>query len=171
MTLLRTTFVSLTLALAASGVCDETADLEAAEAEPEPIEEVIVYGEMNLVQLRFEVYRAEETFFDVFNSLNTISDFEVDCDFKVSLQTRRRTHECTPRYYRRLEAANARSTMLDGGFSVSLSDHDTVKQVERKKEQMVDEMLKILIENPELQTAFNDLTKARSAYENRRQEP
>ena len=157
-------------------MCDESSSAKAQNPDPGPeqveeIEEIIVYGEMNLVQLRHEVYRAEETFFDVFNSLNTISDFDVKCDFKVSLQTRRRTHECTPRYYRRLEAANMRSTMLNGGFSASLADHDTVKQVERKKAQMVEEMLKTLIENPELQEAFKDLAKARGAYEDRRNRP
>ena len=54
---------------------------------------------------------------------------------------------------------------------MSLSDHDTVKQVERKKAQMVEEMLKILVGNPELQEAFNDLANARGAYENRRKQP
>ena len=92
MTLIRASFIALALAFSAAGICDEPSESEATEPEPEQIEEIIVYGAMNQVQLRYEVYRAEETFFDVFNTLNTISDFEVDCDFKVSLQTRRRHH-------------------------------------------------------------------------------
>jgi len=56
--------------------------------------------------------------------------------------------------------------MLSGGWSPTVSDRDTVKQVERKKKMMIEEMLKILTENPEFRETFNELANARKAYEN-----
>ena len=167
MTLFRTSFIALTFALSASGSCDEPTGVDAQEQKPGDIEEIVVYGEPNVVQLRYAMYRAEEAFFDVFNSLNTIKDFKVKCDYRVSLETRRRVHLCLPRFYLRNEAAVTRATMIENSFALELADQDAVKTTDRRKRQMVEELQRILSQHPELQEAYHEVVRTHGAYESR----
>ena len=42
-------------------------------------EEIIVYGKTSVIILQNALYRAEESFFDMFNALNSDDLFDVDC--------------------------------------------------------------------------------------------
>ena len=60
-------------------------DEQEADADiPEVIDEIVVYGEMSLIQLRREWVRAEENLFEVFNELNSDDESERErrCDGK-----------------------------------------------------------------------------------------
>ena len=57
--------IVLMLALVPVGTCQTTAAEDSAAESSEPLEEIIVYGERNLIHLRQEVYAAEENFFAV----------------------------------------------------------------------------------------------------------
>jgi hypothetical protein len=74
-----TTAAVLLFALAPLGTCMSA---PAQQVEPEPaetIEEIVVYGNKSLVQLRLELYKAEDAVFDLFNSLNSDDEFDVHC--------------------------------------------------------------------------------------------
>ena len=57
-------------------IVSETVEQESSET----IEEIVVYGDKPLHALRREVYRVEESFFDLYSSLNQDDDFDVRCD-------------------------------------------------------------------------------------------
>jgi hypothetical protein len=145
-----------------SEVTDEESQREDAISSPEVIEEIFVYGEMNVIQLRNTMYRVEEQFLDTFNSLTTEPDFKFKCDWKVSLATRRRSHVCRPRYHERNEAAATRGMRMSG---MLLADHEGIKLNRKMDEKLVNEMLTLLSENPELMDAYRELDRVRDAYE------
>jgi len=87
------TFV-LIFALAPVGVC-QTDPVEEAEPESsEAIDEITVYGKQSISELRREIYKAEENFFDVFNSLNQDFEYDVNCYYEVPTGTHIRRHVC-----------------------------------------------------------------------------
>jgi len=162
MALLRTSFATIVLTLPAVGFSDELPEAEALDPEPKRIEEIIVYGEMNVVQLRNTMYRVEEHFLDTFNSLTTEPDFKFKCDWKVSLSTRRRSHVCRPRFHVRNEAAATRGMRMSG---MLLADHEGKKLNRKMDEELVREMLTLLSESPDLMDAYRELDRVRDAYE------
>ena len=66
----------------------------------EPIDEITVYGEKSLIYLEKEVDIAQESMFEVFNTLNTNDSFEVECRYQTRLDTRRRYLACVPKFMR-----------------------------------------------------------------------
>jgi len=170
------TCATLLLAASSSAWCqtesaDETSQTSNEIPTAEKIEEIVVYGEMNFIQLRHEMYRVEEQFLDVFNSINTVPEFRFKCGYETRLSTRVRDHVCAPRYFDTLEAASWRTSILDNidmGLSIGVHEYD--RQIQRKDVQLVTEMLRRMSESPEMREAYNELDRARYAYEQRRSE-
>ena len=84
----------LLLAFAPVGLCQTDPVEEAEPDSSEVIDEIIVYGEQSISELRREVYKAEENFFDVFNSLNEDFEYDVNCYNEVPTGTHIRRHVC-----------------------------------------------------------------------------
>lgn len=144
------------------------------------IEEITVYGEKSLLELRSDFYDAQESFFSVFNSLNSDNDLDIECEFLIPVGQRRRYRVCAPRFSEKAQAAAAAPFLLSmhlariqreapdfNGASSSAFPHDPVA---RKKEKLMwEEMAKFLSENPELQEALSELVDAKDSYESARQ--
>ena len=95
--------IVLMLALAPVGIC-QTDPVEEAEPESSDIpEEIVVYGKKNIVNLRYAVYAAEDSFFAVFNSLNSDDEYDVDCDYVFRIAAHRRLRECKPEFVKKYE--------------------------------------------------------------------
>jgi hypothetical protein len=144
-----------------------------ATDDPEPIpEEIIVYGEMNLIQLKYEMYRAEEAFLDLFNSLNTNDEFDFKCKSITDLETRRRRHECTPKFYSKILSRATMETAM--GIRNRTTSGDLIQlvgptraSIERKEQELATEMLTLLAENAGLRAAYQKLSASKEAYESR----
>ena len=161
----------LALGFASNGASQATPDSDSPAPQQEYIEEIVVYGEMNLIQLRHEMYRVEEHFLDVFNSINTVAEFRFKCGYETVLSTGAKAHVCKPRYFDKLEAASWRSRMMSGiGIGSTLGQHEYGRQIQRKDEQLVAIMLRLISENPALRDAYNELDRVRHAYEQRQNE-
>lgn len=125
-------------------------------------EEIVVYGQRNIIQLRAEIYRTEEAFLDKFNLLNSHSDFDFKCKFITQLENRARKRVCVPRFAKKYEARMASAMVRDGSFQ---TPPRFLAQLRKKETQLVQEMLTLIGENEELREAHSKLEEARTAYE------
>ena len=143
----------------------------------ETIDEIIVYGDMSLAQLRRQMHKASEAFFDVYNDINSDDQFDILCDYETRLGVRRRKHVCRPRFALKAESRETSAFMLSGG-SIQRSTGPgagfnpgygyvtpIAKRVYEKEAEMWQEVSELLTKHPEFQVAFEDLVRARSGYE------
>lgn len=163
------------LAFSSVAVGQSLSQTDDSEPVSEEIEEIIVYGEMNLIQLKYEIYRAEEAFLDLFNSLNTNDEFDFRCKSITDLETRRKRHECTPKFYSRMLSRITMDTAMGMRNRVTSGDliqavGPTRARIERKEQELATEMLTLLAENAELRAAYRELSAAKEAYEARNEE-
>lgn len=169
----------LVLSVALATLCQVGFAQEKTAEASESVEEIVVYGEKSLSNLRSEMYGTEEDFFDVFNALNSRDEFDIDCDFRTPLGERRRYHVCTPkfavksevvasaRYIHSLQLAAAQRELPDFDAARSaVFSHDV--RTRRKEQLMWREMKKLLSERPELREALNEVARARDRYESAR---
>jgi len=133
---------------------------------PDEIEEIVVYGEKSMTQLRLELHRAEENFFDVFNSLNSKKEFDVRCDYIVPIETRRRQHVCTPLFAMKLQEQAAQDMVAT---NMQYSTTPLGALLKKKEKLMWKEMATLVAEQPEMQAAYARLMKANSGMDAERQ--
>ena len=144
------------------GISQITTADENKLASSETVEEIIVYGDKSLIQLRHELYEAEEEFFKLFNEVNSNDDFDVVCDYEVFLGSRRKHHLCIPRFAKRIEADAIVHAGLTSGEWMDTWDRARVK---RKDEQLWAEMRTLLAETPELREAMSKLSRKKLAHD------
>ena len=88
------------------GLCQSTPDQVVENTPTDPIEEIIVYGEKSLPSLHREVYRTEEKFFAVFNTLNDDDEYDIHCDYEIPPFTHIRKHVCRANFIKDATAAD-----------------------------------------------------------------
>jgi len=165
----------LIFVLSPIALCQPTSQTDDPEPVPGEIEEIIVYGKMNLIQLKYEMYRAEEAFLDLFNSLNTNDEFDFKCKSVTDLETRRRRHECTPKFYARMlsrttmDRAMGMRNRINSGDLIQAAG-PTKARIERKEQELATEMLTLIAENAEMRAAYRKLSASKKAYETRTEE-
>ena len=161
----------------------DTTDADGAAAkETEVVEEIIVYGDKSLAQLRRELHKASEAFFEVYNDLNSTDDFDIYCEYETKLGERRRNHVCRPRFSLKAEARETvawimggiqlqRSTGPGAGYNTGMGFRTpTAKRVLEKEAEMWEEMSELLTLHPELRAALEDVNRAKYSYESERQQ-
>ncbi len=165
----------LMLALVPVGMCQTTSAVESEPASSETVEEITVYGEKSLIRLRHEIYRAEESFFAVFNELNSDDMFDVDCDYVSFLGDRRKHHLCMPKFAKRAEADATAELLMGGRAAFFTGDSSWAEygpyrtRVKRLDELMWNEVRALLVEHPELREEVTDLVRAQRVYESERE--
>ena len=171
---------SILLALSSAAYSQVAAIDEPESGAPETIEEITVYGDKSLSQLRRELHKASEAFFDVYNDVNSNDDFDIFCDYQTKLGQRRRDHVCTPRFAMMAEARETsawlmsgiqlqRSTGPDAGFNTGMGFRTpTARRVLEKEALIFREMSELLAQRPELREALVELARASNGYESER---
>lgn len=147
------------VALASDGICQAESD---SQTKPEPAEiadEIVVFGKSNIINLRYEIYRAREDFLEVFNSLNTNEDFNFDCDTKIPVGRGSRVQVCKPKYLERYERW--------AGYSGMSRWHQN--RIEEKAALMEEEMIALVHKHPELHRALRNFLEAQTAFATERQ--
>lgn len=153
----------LLLVVSPVGVLSQDEDSQSSE----PIDEITVYGEQSLIHLQNEVNFAQESMFEIFNTLNTNDSFEVECRYQTRLDTRRRSLACVPRFMRLPPAriGSAYSYVRNGEDDpVEISPYAT-----RMNRQFWAEMARLIGENPELRKEYERLAKLNAALESERE--
>jgi len=156
----------LMLTYAPATMCQSTPADESEPPFPEEVEEIIVYGEQSLVRLRHQMYKAEATVFDIFNSLNSNRSFDVKCDYVTDLATRRKHHECVPNFVKTYRARAASTQTLFNEFDAPAP---STAWVRRMDELLWKEMAELVARHPELKDAFADLDTRKKAYDTERE--
>lgn len=156
--------VALNFCLASAGLSQTTfADAVTSEGDKTP-EEVIVYGKKNIIILRNTLYRAEKNFFDLFNSLNSNDEFDVECNKRQkSISERRREHRCSPSFALKYEAWATRRFMRDGMVSAGFANLEYQARVRVKERKMWAEMGQLIEANPEFLEKIEELERANDA--------
>ena len=155
----------LLLTLTSVGLC-QNAPVQEVESDPtETIEEIVVYGEKSLIRLRYELYKAEEVVFDLFNSLNSDDEFDIHCYKEAPIGSHIKRRICTPNYVRELVAEATRLALL--GIIGSYSH--PVAKIQQKDKLLREEMEALVIERPELLKALSEFADAKQILETERQ--
>lgn len=142
-------------------IVSETVETESSES----IEEIIVYGERSLGELRREVYKAEENFFDLFNSLNQDFEFDVNCYYEVPSFTHIRQHVCRANFV--VEATSVQYVEI----RTRGPRYPTVPPalvIAKKKKLLRQKMEALVAEHPELLQALTEYTSKRTTLESER---
>ena len=142
-------------------IVSETVEQESSET----IEEIVVYGEKPLHALRREVYRVEESFFDLYSSLNQDDDFDVRCYYEVPSFTHIRRHVCRAKFV--VDATSAEAGRLLGKAVGPAVPADVV--IEGKKEKFREVIEALVAEHPELLQALGEYTNARQILESEKE--
>ena len=72
----------LMLALPQIGLCQVTSFKDISDDDIDALDEIVVYGQPTLRQLRKGIYKAEENFYELFNSLNSGRQFDIGCFYR-----------------------------------------------------------------------------------------
>jgi hypothetical protein len=139
---------------------------EASEQESsESIEEIVVYGDKPLGALRREVYKAEENFFDLFNSLNQDFEYDVNCYYEVPSFTHIRHHVCRANFV--VEATSVQYVEIrTRGPRYPTVPPELV--IAKKKKILRQKMEALVAEHPELLQALTEYTSKRTTLESAR---
>ena len=142
-------------------IVSETVETESSES----IEEIIVYGERSLGELRREIYKAEENFFDLFNSLNQDFEYDVNCYYEVPSFTHIRHHVCRANFV--VEATSVQYVEIrTRGPRYPTVPPELV--IAKKKKLLRQKMEALVAEHPELLQALTEYTSKRTTLESER---
>ena len=151
--------VALLLALPLTGFCQSTSDEEMQEAPPEELEEIIVYGQRSLTELRLKMFWAEEEFYDLFNSLNSDDEYDVHCYREKPTGSHIRRRICRANYEDGITADDATSAALRLGAGSRIA-------LIRYKERLLDrEMESLLSEHSELLRSLQEFVEAKHKFD------
>lgn len=164
--------LAIGIVLAPTGYGQTSPGVESDSEPPDPVEEITVYGDKTLFNLRREWQSAEVDFFDAFNSLNSDDEFDIDCRREVWLGSRRVRHVCVPEFVDEFDkdeaSAFSGSAFWSGadGLLVPIGVAAPNWQVVRNKgERTWIEVAELAKENPELRAAFIELARKKQIYE------
>jgi len=163
------TAVVLLFALTPLGVCRIAA---AQQVEPEPaetIEEIVVYGHKSLVQLHLELYKAEEAIIDLFNSLNSDDEFDIQCDRGSQTGSHIQKRVCIPNFERDLRGEATREYLSNTRYGMGGAYIHPVLEIKEKHEILRREMEALMVERPELAEAMSKAFDAKQVYDSERQ--
>lgn len=134
------------------------------------MEEVTVYGEKSLLNLKRALIKAEDTAFDLFNSLNTDYRYDIQCEKRKPLGSNIPRRICYPNYINELENEAADRWRGSGKDMINKNELplgpiivSVPKQI-RMQKNMREIMDKLKLEHPELAEALDAYSKAKHRY-------
>ena len=145
------------------GLCQSAVDQDAEESPTEPIEEIVVYGEKSLGNLRHEVYRTEEKFFAAFNALNEDEEYDVHCFYEVPSFTHIRRHVCRANFIKDATADEY------AGWRRGQPTAPAKTVIMQKKRRLGEKMELLAAEHPELLEALNKYTNAKQVLQSEKE--
>jgi hypothetical protein len=136
----------------------------------DPPEEITVRAERPLGVMRDELANAEETLYDMFNTVIADPDLEIECKYRKPIASHIRIRVCEPAYVRELRAAGTRRVMRMGtgdGFDLSVMrvTGDATTEISRKDQELLDAMTRAVATNSELMEAYVDYLEKKQALE------
>jgi hypothetical protein len=156
MKFVRTSVCIVFLACSAIAAADDSATPVVEEDE---IEEIIVYGGRTLVGLRLDIYRAEDDFYELYNSLNSDDEFDVRCFKRAPTGSHIRKRVCQAEFVSAIYAEASQN------FRVGFVDTISYGQIQRKDKKMRKEMEELAATNAAFAAALAAISAATERYE------
>lgn len=152
------------LVVVPAAMCQPMAAQESEPASADTAKENTDYRRKSLSRLRREFNTAQEDFYALFNLVNSSDEFDVECRNEVPLGSRRKVHACKAEFLWKYEAelGSQYSNRVDGFGGSSVP---SVAQLDKKQEQLRNEISSALSDNAELQKSFAILVRAKKDYE------
>jgi len=143
----------LMLALPQIGLCQVTSFKDISDDDIDALDEIVVYGQPTLRQLRKGIYKAEENFYELFNSLNSGRQFDIGCFYRRFVGSHIRRRVCEAYFVKGADAG----WLVQGGVPVWA-------YVRHKDKQMRREMASLVTEHTELQVALIEFAHAKQTF-------
>lgn len=99
-------FSQLALAQSQQSTEQEAESTETIRYPQQVLEEIIVVGERTFISIRYQIERAEDNLYQLFNELNSSDNFDLVCRNRKRLSHIPR-RECEPKFLTRARQANA----------------------------------------------------------------
>ena len=116
-------------------------------------------------QLQKELDAAERNFFDAFNEVNDVKDFNVKCDYHKPVGSRRRVQICSPRFVLRNQANRSVDFVSQGRWD---SPSPAGSRMAQQKDELRAQMAKLVNADENLQRVFAEFAAARRALQEAR---
>jgi len=154
--------IAAIMALAASGFANAQEPAEEADEVPE---EITVFGQKTLLNLRFAVERAETDFFNRFNEFNDDDQYDVFCDEIAKTGSRIRRRTCWSPFEREIDEDETKRA-FETGSRVGVRNEGLIRL---KREKQAELLKNMVLENPELQKLYTDYGNANIRFMTERQ--
>jgi len=155
--------VPLTLAFVPAGFCQAISGQPDQAGPSEAIEEIVVYGEKSLIQLRLEVHKAEDKVFAMFNSLNSDDEYDIHCYLEAPIGSHIKRRVCRANFVSKATSEEARQ-LLRGQPGVS-----AWTKTQHKNKLLQAEMEALVLERPEFLKVVNEYGEANQALKSERE--
>ena len=146
------------------GLSQNEPDQESEPASSDTVEEIVVYGEKSLVDIRIEIHHSEEKFYDLFNSLNSNDKYDVHCYYEVPTGSNIRRRICRPNFVGELTSESTVAMRLGQGYFTPAG------RIHKMEKLMFEEMEALLSKHPDLTKALNEFSTAKQVFESELQE-
>ncbi len=149
------------LAIAGAGVAQEV-----EEESNEIPEEITVYGQKTLLNLKMRVYRAEEDFFKLFNELNEDDQYDIFCEKIARVGSRIKRRTCWSPFEREIDEEQTRRSFESGSAMLGMRNEGLIRHKRLEQAKMLVEMVR---ENPALQKKYAAYAKAGARFDAERE--
>jgi len=139
---------------------------EVEEESNEIPEEITVYGQKTLLNLKMRVYRAEEDFFKLFNELNEDDQYDIFCEKLAPTGSRIRRRTCWSPFERDIDTEETRRAFESGSGLLGMPNEGLVRHKRREQAKMLVEMVR---ENPALQKKYGEYAEAGARFDAERE--
>ena len=142
--------VSLAVLPFASAAADETKS-----------KDDMIVAKKSLSELRSELYKSEEAFYDLFNEINEDDDYDVDCFYERATGTRIKNHVCRAKFVS--DAFSSHAARNRGNVS-SVANQSANPEFARKSAIFEEKLGTAVASSTELQAALERYNTARAQF-------
>ena len=149
----------LMLALPQFGLCQVTPFQDISDDDIDALDEIVVYGQPTLRQLRKKIYETEESFYDLYNSLSDGKEFDIRCFYRTFRGSHVRRRVCEANFVKRAHAGASFAGRLGQGGPPAWA-------VIRHKNKLMWKRLEDLVaEHSELQERLLDFAYSKQTFD------
>lgn len=139
-------------------------------ASPEQMEVVEVSGEYPMGYYREQHFQKQVTFYNALNEVIEDKEFHVTCERHSRHNfTRVKKRFCEPKFVKILKQEDTRTKLSQrSGLQHIINTHVDIeyqRNLRKKRQEMLEMISKIIVENPDIAAKMSDLVKAQYAYQ------
>jgi hypothetical protein len=133
------------------------------------LEDITVIGQNSIGSLRYEVDRAADRMYEVYNELNTHDDFDIHCQWNAPTGSRIKRKLCTPVYVKNLQAKATQYALYDMDNSGMTGLYIDYTEIAINDAKLRENMKRLILENPSLFDAVVEHVELREELKRQRQ--